>query len=600
VGCRQDMDGGAGQSVRIARIGALLEIAIAHPPVNALGQAVRKDLAAALDLAEIDNSSAVLIRGEGGLFSAGADIGEFGAPRRDAPTLGALCRRVELLGKPVVALISGAALGGGLELALAAHLRLAEERVQLGLPEVLLGLVPGAGGTQRLPRLTGAAVALDLMLSGRVIDLAEALAMGVVDRVVSGDAVAEARAAALALAAQGGWTRTEERREGFRDVAGYRAALGAARQRVAGGRLPAPGRIVDCVEAALLLPFEQGLAFEAAAFSDLTETAESSGLRRTFRAERVARKLPAIAAGAASPPQRVAVWGAGGAAAGIVQRALGAGLVVQLADPTREGIVSALQQIAAAHEVDVKAGRMSDAARDADWARLTPIVGAGRLPEAEAVIALRDDLALPAPRTVLALAGGGGKGALPVVLVPGAVTLAEMDFTGADLNPARVAQAVALARQLGWDVVPVAPGGPVAGQLATALDDAVARLDARGVPRALVAQALALAGIAGEGIAGTAGPAEEAVARRCWGALANAGARLIAAGTARDAATVDAVAISAGIVARWTGGPMHQADRRGLMVLRRDLRVWSAEAPELYTPSPLFDRWIGAERGATD
>lgn len=262
------MDGGAGQVVRIARIGALLEIVIAHPPVNALGVAVRQGLAAALEVAEADNSAAVLIRGEGGLFSAGADIGEFGRSKGGAPALGALCRRLELLDKPVVALLSGVALGGGLELALAAHLRLAEEGVQVGLPEVLLGLVPGAGGTQRLPRLTGAGVALDLMLSGRVIGLGEAVALGVVDRVVGAEPVAEARAAALALAG-GAWTRTEDRREGMRDIAAYRGAVAAARGRAAAGRLPAPGRIVDCVEAALLLPFEQGLAFEAAAFGDL-------------------------------------------------------------------------------------------------------------------------------------------------------------------------------------------------------------------------------------------------------------------------------------------------------------------------------------------
>lgn len=313
----------------------------------------------------------------------------------------------------------------------------------------------------------------------------------------------------------------------------------------------------------------------------------------------MARKLPAVAAGAAAVPQRVAVWGAAGEAAGIVQRALGAGLAVQLAEPAREVLVAALERIAAAQEAEVAAGRMSAEARDADWARLTPVVGAAKLPEAEAVIALRGDLALPAPRTVLALAGGGGKGAVPVALVPGAAVLAEMDLSGADLNPARAAQAVALARRLGWDVVPVGPGGPVAVHLATALAEAVALLDGKGVPRAVVARGLALAGIAGEGVAGTAAAAEEAVARRCWGALANAGARLIAAGTARDAAVVDAVAISAGIVARWTGGPMHQADRRGLMVLRRDLRVWAAEAPDLFTPSDLFDRWIGDGRGAT-
>lgn len=599
------MDGSGGQGVRVARIGAVLEIALAHPPVNALGRVVRRALADALDLAEVDNSTAIVLRGEGGLFSAGADIAEFGKDvakdGRPVPSLAELCLRIEEMEKPVVALLSGAALGGGLELALAAHLRLAEEAVQLALPEVLLGLLPGAGGTQRLPRMTGAEVALDLMLSGRVIGAAEAVAMGIVDRVVTGDAVAEARAAALALAGTDGLRRAGERREGLRDVAAYRAAVAAARSAQRTERLPAPGRIVDCVEAALLLPYAQGLAFEAAAFGDLMETPESAGLRRVFRAERLARKLPAAVQGVTAPlPQRVAVWGAEGEGAEIARAALQAGFSVQLADPSREALVAALERIAAAQEADVAAGRMSAEARDADWARLAPVLGGGRLPEAEAVIALREDLTLPAPRTVLALASGGMRGAVAVSLVPGANRLAEMELSGTDLVPARAAQAVALARRLGWDVVPVGPGGPVAVHLATALAEAVALIEARGAARALVAQALALAGIAGEGRSGRAGAAETAIARRCWGALANAGAMLIEQGTARDGAVVDAVAVAAGIVARWTGGPMHQADRRGLMVVRRDLRLWAAESPVVYAPSPMFDRWIGDGRRAAD
>lgn len=594
------MDSTGGQVVRITRIGALLEIVLANPPVNALGAAVRRGLADALDIAETDNSVAVVIRGEGGLFSAGADIGEFGKDMAGVPRLGALCRRFETLGKPVVALLSGAALGGGLELALSAHLRLADETAQLALPEVLLGLLPGAGGTQRLPRLAGGGVALDLMLSGRVIGAAEAVAMGVVDRVVAGDIVAAARAAARDLAEGAAWTPTEDRREGFRDVTGYRAAVAAAREAQASQRVPAPRRIADCVEAALLLPFEQGLEFERAGFEDLRDTPESAGLRWSFRAERAARKLPAAVASAeAAPVQRVAIWGAEGQGADLARQALKAGLSVQLADPSRDAMVAALGRIVTAQEAEVQAGRMTAEARDADWARLTSVVGAARLGEAEAVLALRGDLALPAPRTVLALGVAAGKGAVAVSLVPAARMLAEMVVDGADVAPARAAQAVGLARRLGWDVVSVGAGGPVAVKLATALAEAVALLEGRGVPRATVAHALALAGIAGEGRPGVPGRTEDAIARRCFAALANAGARLVEAGIARDAATVDAVAVSAGIVARWTGGPMHQADRRGLMVVRRDLRVWAAESAELYAPSGLFDRYIGEERRLT-
>lgn len=586
----------AGAGVRVTRIGPLLEIVLAHPPVNALGSVVRAALVHALDAAEAGGATAVLLRGEGALFSAGADIAEMGGTGR-LPPLGAICDRIEGLSLPVVTLIGGPALGGGLELALASHLRLAQEGAQLALPEVHLGLVPGAGGTQRLPRLVGAGPALDLMLSGRVIGVAEALAIGLIDRVIAqgDDAVAEARAAALALAGTGTWSRTGEMRAGFRDVAAYRAALDAARQAGRGSRLPAAARIVDCVEAALLLPLEQGLAFEAAAFGDLLASPESAGLRHAFRAERAARRLPAaLARLEATVPARLAIWGAGGMAPDIARQALAAGMGVLLADPSRDALVAGLESIAAAQEAAVQSGRMTVEARDADWARLAPAIGHSRLGEAELIITTRDDLALAAPRAVLALGAAVPPGGMALSLVDQAQPLAEMVLDGA--APARAALALGFARRVGWQVIPTGPGGPVATALATALAEAVAHMEGRKVPRAVIAQALSFAGIAGEGRAGKPSAVEEVIARRCFGALANAGAWLIGAGVARDAAVVDAVAIAAGIVARWTGGPMHQADRRGLMVLRRDLKVWAAEAPALYAPAPLWDILIGEGR----
>jgi 3-hydroxyacyl-CoA dehydrogenase len=597
---RGEMADGKGQVLRIGRIGPVLEIVLCHPPANALGARLRRALADALDQAEATKCGAVLIRGEGALFSAGADLAEMGADT-EAPRLGALCNRIEGFSCPVVVLIGGVALGGGAELALAAHLRLATEEARLGFPEVTLGLVPGAGGTQRLPRLVGAEAALDLMLSGRMLGAAEALAMGLVDRMVTGDARAAALEAARELGLTGGGRRTGEERAGFRDVTSYRAAVAAQRDARRGARPSAADRIVDCVEAALLLPLEQGLAFEGAAFGDLTATTEAQALRYLFRAERAARRLPAPVAAAlpgVAVPQRLALWGAGGEAVAIARAALQAGMTVVLADPSKPVLVAALEEIAAAQEAAVKAGRLSAEARDADWARLLPAVGLARLGEGEVVLTTRPDLALTVARAVIALGVPGPKGAIGLSLVaqPKGPTLAELAL-GGEVAVARAAQAVALGRRLGWAVVPVGPGGPVAVALATALAEAVAHLEARGVPRAVIAQGLALAGIAGEGRAGTPSPVEEAVARRCFAALANAGARLIEAGTAGDASVVDVVAIAAGIVARWTGGPMHRADQRGLMVLRRDLRVWAEEAPGLFAPAPLLDRLISEGRG---
>jgi len=267
--------------VRQVRHGAVLELVIDAPPVNALGHAVRAALAGAIAQAEADGTvKAVVIRAAGRTFPAGADIAEFGQPPR-APLLPDLCNQIEACTKPVIAAIHGTALGGGLELALAAQVRVARADARLGLPEVLLGILPGAGGTQRVPRLIGAEQALRLMLTGRPIAAAEALALGLVDLVVE-DGL-EAAALSMAEAVIGtSLLPTCARNEGMRDAPAYQAAVVAARVAQHASRLPAPMRIVECVEAAQLLPFDQGLAFERAAFQDLVASPEAQGLRHAF------------------------------------------------------------------------------------------------------------------------------------------------------------------------------------------------------------------------------------------------------------------------------------------------------------------------------
>ncbi|HEX9859001.1 MAG TPA: enoyl-CoA hydratase-related protein, partial [Paracoccaceae bacterium] len=378
------------QAVRQVRVGpesgraggVVLELIIDNPPVNALSHAVRVGLAAGIAAAGADASvMAVVIRAEGRTFPAGADISEFGKPAL-APLLPDLCNLVEACAKPVVAAVHGTALGGGLELALAAHFRLARADARLGLPEVGLGILPGAGGTQRMPRLIGAEQALRLMLGGRPIGAAEALALGLLDRVVE-DGL-EAAALAMARAAMGQVpVPTRERRDGMRDGVAYQAAVAAARLHQHGARLPAPERIVDCVEAAQLLPFDQGLAYERRAFTDLVATPEAAGLRHAFFAERAAARMPE--AGAAPRALReIGVAGSGGA--DLTLTLLQAGFAVTLAEADRPALVAALEAIAARQEEAVQAGRRSPGARDADWARLQPAAGAGALAEADLVL----------------------------------------------------------------------------------------------------------------------------------------------------------------------------------------------------------------------
>ncbi|MGB8815193.1 MAG: enoyl-CoA hydratase-related protein, partial [Paracoccaceae bacterium] len=362
------MDQPEHQAVRQARDGAVLQLIIDQPPVNALGYAVRAGLAAGIAAAEADSAvAAVVIRAAGRTFPAGADIAEFGRPAR-APLLPDLCNLIEACSKPVVAAVHGTALGGGLELALAAHYRVALADASVGLPEVGLGILPGAGGTQRVPRLIGAEQALRLMLTGRPIGAAEALALGLLDRVVEAGLPEAALAAAQVLIGRVP-VPTRDRREGMRDPVAYQTAVAAARLAQRGQRLPGPMRIVDCVEAAQLLPFDQGLGFERSAFLDLVATPEAAGLRHAFFAERAVARIPE----ASATPRVVRNVGViGGVGAEVILPLLQAGYGVTVVQDTRAKLVAVLEAVAAMLQEAVAAGRLAAAVRDADWARLVP------------------------------------------------------------------------------------------------------------------------------------------------------------------------------------------------------------------------------------
>jgi 3-hydroxyacyl-CoA dehydrogenase len=581
------------QAVRVDRVGDVAVLVLTHPPVNALSDQVRLALAAALRAALEDGEvRAVLLRGEGKSFSAGADIAEFG---KGTPALrgGDLCLMIENAAKPVIAALHGVALGGGLELALAAHYRIADAAATMGLPEVNLGLLPGAGGTQRLPRLVGAAEALRLMIGGAAIGAAEAMALGMVDRVVEGGLVE----AALAMAGEGlGPRRTCDRRTGFKDMVGYQAAVAAARAAQKGNRLPAPARIIDCVEAAPLLSFEQGLSVEAAAFGDLLATPEAAALRHAFFVQRRAGLPPAaVAAKGVAPVTTLGVWGTDDAASDIAFQALTAGLHVVMAGGEREALVSALERIALMQEQAVVAGLITEDIRDADWARMTTTVAVAGLGAVDVLVTSG-----VAPRVPVVVAGlgvaqdGGPQVAVTVPRGPG--QLAELSMTR-DCPPEAVARVLALARALGWRVVFAGPGGPIELRLRQALAGAVAFLEAEGVPGSQVTAALASFGI-GAGDSAFLPEAPTGAARSvacCLAAMAAEGARMIERGEVRRPLDIDAVALLSGLVPRWKGGPMYQADLRGMLVFRQDLLAL-AEKSALFAVPGLVDALIAEGR----
>lgn len=273
--------------VRFRVLDGIAVVTLDAPPVNALSAAMRAGLWEVFQRVDSNHDiKGAVLMASGTMFSAGADMREFGGPAKQ-PSLPQLCDLIEATTKPVVAATQGQALGGGAEVLLAAHYRLAAPDARIGMPEIALGLVPGAGGTQRLPRLIGADRALQMMISANSIDAGSAHRVGLIDGIVQGDLGSGAFAFAQNLIAQGqGPRRTRDNRKHMKDGRAYQAAVAKAREVLRGSPLHAPERLLECVEAAALLPFETGLAFEADAFSRCLDHPQSRALRHVFMAER--------------------------------------------------------------------------------------------------------------------------------------------------------------------------------------------------------------------------------------------------------------------------------------------------------------------------
>ncbi|HZW58982.1 MAG TPA: 3-hydroxyacyl-CoA dehydrogenase NAD-binding domain-containing protein [Woeseiaceae bacterium] len=356
--------------VSLATDGPLAVITVNHPPVNALSQPVRAGLLTAFDTACKDDAvQAIVLRCDGRTFIAGADIREFGRPP-EAPFLPDVVARIERAGKPVVAAIHGTALGGGLEIAMGCHYRVAARSASIGLPEVKLGLLPGAGGTQQLPRLAGVERALEMMLSGKPVAAREALAMGVIDELADDDALPDAARRFAARAVARGPRRTAARR-----VAPVGADVFAHWRQVTASKargLLSPQRIIDCVEIATQRSFEDGLRYERAAFLECLDSPQSDGLRHAFFAERAVRKVPGIERDTPLRPlQRVAVQGAGTMGSGIAYALLNAGFDVYLLDNDEAGLLRGIAVIRELFDAGIARGKLGRAAADEAMARLS-------------------------------------------------------------------------------------------------------------------------------------------------------------------------------------------------------------------------------------
>jgi 3-hydroxyacyl-CoA dehydrogenase len=362
-------------------------ITIDNPPLNVLSRAVREGLMSAIGEAAKDSSaSAVVLAGAGRSFTAGADISEFGTPFK-SPDINEICAALEDLPKPAVAALHGTPLGGGLEIALACHYRVAAKDARIGLPEVKLGLLPGGGGTQRLPRLTGAKAALDMITSGDPVSAAAAKQLGFVDEVADGDHLPAAITFAKSKAG-GTHVKTRERRDKL--AADKSSAIFNEKREDLKKRQPGQHAAVRCVEAvenAFLLPFDQGLKRERALFGEALEDGQSKALIHAFFAEREAAKIRDLTE-SVKPREvgRVGIVGSGTMGGGIAMTFANAGIPVTVLDRDQAALSRGLSVVERNYESMVQRGRLDKAGADARMRAITGTVDYAALADADLII----------------------------------------------------------------------------------------------------------------------------------------------------------------------------------------------------------------------
>jgi len=377
--------------IKVSKENDVAVITIDNPPVNALGPGVPEGIGAAID--EISRDPAVkaaVVIGAGRTFVAGADIKEFGKMTSGGPrrSLLPLLLQIEDSAKPVVMAIHGNAFGGGLELAMAGHYRVASPSAQVGQPEVNLGIIPGAAGTQRLPRLIGVAKAAEMCTGGKPVSAREAATLGLIDRLIEGDLLAGAVSFAREVAAKPApkaRERTEKLGTAEENAAIIAAARAAASKKQRG--LKAPLAAIDAVEAATKSPFEEGCQVEAKLFTECLFSDQSKALIHVFFGEREVAKIPDVPKETpVLPVNRVAVVGSGTMGGGIAMVFANAGIPVLLKDVDEATLDAGMGKIRKNYASSVQRGRFTQAFVDERLNLITPVLNYNKFSEVDMVV----------------------------------------------------------------------------------------------------------------------------------------------------------------------------------------------------------------------
>jgi 3-hydroxyacyl-CoA dehydrogenase len=378
--------------------GQVAVLTLDNPPVNGLNHEVRTGIVAGIDQAQDDSQvKAIVLIGAGRGFSGGADIREFNTPKVSAePNLRTVIRAVEESAKPVIAAIGGFCMGGGLELALGCHFRVSAPSAQVAMPEVKLGLLPGSGGTQRLPRAIGVEAALNMILSGEAVESEQFKDSALIDEFVEGDLLAGALDFARKVVEQNlPPKRLRDMEIDYPNAEGY---FQYARNRLAASakNLPAPLKCVDAMAVAVSKPFDEGLQVEREAFVQLMETPESKALRHAFFAERAASKIADVPKDTPTRSiEKVAVIGAGTMGTGISMNFLNAGIPVTILEVNQEALDKGVATIRKHYERSVQKGRLRPEQLASRMESLQPTLSYEQIKDADLVIeAVFEDLGI--------------------------------------------------------------------------------------------------------------------------------------------------------------------------------------------------------------
>ncbi len=568
-----------------------------RPPSNALSSKFLADLDHVL-VALLNHSDVDCVVLATGLnhFSAGSETSDFITPKRGSKTeLLALCKMVAASQKPIVVAVQGACLSAGLELAISAQARVALVGAQFAFPDIKLGLMPAAGSTLRLPELVGPNHALTMLLEGGAIGAEQAAEIGLIDLIVQGDLLTAACDFALKLA-QG--TGRLVRRDSVKDARDLQAAVVQARVRYAGRRLASYDKIINCIEAGQIFMQPQAFALEQSAYDSLLFSEDTQGLCYALLASQRFRSLTytqtaTLPNGVAQMDvQHINIFGSGELVAQLAHRALVAGLQIRLVNPEQEGLMNCLLRISVLLAQDITQGRLDPQTRDVLWARLRSSKSTD-LFDSSPIFCQQSDLfdgdiyittarqTPPPEKSILIIAQD------------------KFDYVADPAAPLDILAFLSgFFAKMGISSYDLLRGGYVDAQIKDALSQAISYLQTQGHARDAIIATLAASGVGVDANIALppAPPNSKPILAAIQLALINRGAIMLRENRVPRATDYDAMVVQAGLFARWLGGPLYCADRRGLMVVRADLRKLAMGAADLFTPDPLFDHMIAKGR----